>query len=125
MEMNSKEILSVDSLRIGYGSGKNENALLPPLNASANFGELIAVIGRNGIGKSTVIEILAGKKKINLGRDATDKEIKEFFQGNEIIRYFDSLKDKKVSYKPQNLSSISVDLKVIDLLKRRKNGANF
>jgi len=60
MEMNSKEILSVDSLRIGYGSGKNENALLPPLNASANFGELIAVIGRNGIGKSTLLRTLTG-----------------------------------------------------------------
>jgi len=60
MEMNSKEVLSVDSLRIGYGSGKNENALLPPLNASANFGELIAVIGRNGIGKSTLLRTLTG-----------------------------------------------------------------
>src|SRR5664279_1146128 len=60
MEMNSKEILSVDSLRIGYGSGKNENVLLPPLNARANFGELIAVIGRNGIGKSTLLRTLTG-----------------------------------------------------------------
>jgi iron complex transport system ATP-binding protein len=60
MENQSKEILSIDSLRIGYGSGKNENVLLPPLNASASYGELIAVIGRNGIGKSTLLRTLTG-----------------------------------------------------------------
>ena len=47
MKMYSKKILSLESLKIGYVSGKNENVLLPPLTAFANRGELIAVIGRN------------------------------------------------------------------------------
>jgi len=58
--MNLKKILSFDSLKIGYISGKIENVLLPPLCASAMSGELIAVIGRNGIGKSTLLRTLAG-----------------------------------------------------------------
>jgi len=60
MKMHSKEILSLESLKIGYVSGKNENVLLPPLTAFANRGELIAVIGRNGIGKSTLLRTLTG-----------------------------------------------------------------
>jgi iron complex transport system ATP-binding protein len=60
MKKSSKEILSLDSLKIGYFSGKTRKVLLPPLNASAASGELIAVIGRNGIGKSTLLRTLAG-----------------------------------------------------------------
>ena len=60
MKTYLKEILSLNSLKIGYVSGKKENILLPPLSASAIRGELIAVIGRNGIGKSTLLRTLAG-----------------------------------------------------------------
>jgi iron complex transport system ATP-binding protein len=52
--------LSLESLKIGYSSGKTRKVLLPPLNAGAVTGELIAVIGRNGIGKSTLLRTLAG-----------------------------------------------------------------
>jgi ATP-binding cassette subfamily E protein 1 len=82
-------------------------------------GSVLGLLGRNGIGKSTAIEILAGKKKINLGKDATDDEIKEYLQGNELLRYFDNLKGKKIAYKPQNLSSLSADVSVFDLLHKR------
>lgn len=82
-------------------------------------GMILGLLGRNGVGKSTAVKILAGQEKINLGRNATDEEIKSFFKGNELQRYFDNLKSKKISYKPQNLSNLSVDVKVIDLLKKR------
>jgi len=58
--MNSENILSLNSLKIGYASGRHEKILLPPLTASARSGELIAVIGKNGIGKSTLLRTLAG-----------------------------------------------------------------
>ena len=38
---------------------------------------------------------------------------------DEILRYLEGLGNKKVSYKPQNLSQLAVDVKVIDLLKKR------
>jgi iron complex transport system ATP-binding protein len=63
MKRNPEEILSLESLRIGYFSGKAEKVLLPPLNARARTGELIAVIGRNGIGKSTLLRTLTGLQK--------------------------------------------------------------
>jgi iron complex transport system ATP-binding protein len=60
MKMNSNGILSFSSLKIGYVSGRRENILLPPLSACAYKGELISVIGRNGIGKSTLLRTLTG-----------------------------------------------------------------
>jgi iron complex transport system ATP-binding protein len=53
-------ILSIDTLEIGYGSGFTIRRLLPPLSASAAKGELVAVIGRNGIGKSTLLRTITG-----------------------------------------------------------------
>jgi len=55
MKKDTNQILSLCSLRIGYSEGRKENALLSPLTASARRGEMIALIGKNGIGKSTLL----------------------------------------------------------------------
>ncbi len=60
MEGKNIQILSLVSLRIGYLTGKVRFPLLSPLTATALKGELIAVIGRNGIGKSTLLRTIAG-----------------------------------------------------------------
>ena len=83
-------------------------------------GSVLGLLGRNGIGKSTAVKILAGTEKMNLGKsEAGDEDIKEFFKGNEILRYFEGLDKKTVSYKPQNLSELAIDVGVMDLLKER------
>jgi len=83
-------------------------------------GSVLGLLGRNGIGKSTAVKILAGQEKMNLGKSSTDNlKIKEFFKGNELLRYFDNLDKKVISYKPQNLSQLAIDIKVMDLLKKR------
>ena len=53
------EILTINSLLIGYAPGKNPVSILPPISASALSGELVAVIGRNGIGKSTLLRTIS------------------------------------------------------------------
>jgi len=58
--VGKKEILSIESLLIGYLSGKKSKILLPALNAKAYHGELIAMIGQNGIGKSTLLRTITG-----------------------------------------------------------------
>ena len=55
-----KEIISIESLLIGFTTGKYRKILLPPLNAIACRGELIAMIGQNGIGKSTLLRTITG-----------------------------------------------------------------
>ncbi|MEA3248602.1 MAG: ribosome biogenesis/translation initiation ATPase RLI [Nanoarchaeota archaeon] len=81
---------------------------------------VLGLLGKNGIGKSTAVKLLAGTERVNLGKKSSSKEdIKKFFRGNEILRYFENLDSKKISYKPQNLSQLAIDVKVIDLLKKR------
>jgi iron complex transport system ATP-binding protein len=60
MNPTGEKILSFESLLIGYKTGSSRNILLPPLNAFALKGELIAVVGQNGIGKSTLLRTVTG-----------------------------------------------------------------
>jgi ATP-binding cassette subfamily E protein 1 len=50
-------------------------------------GQVLGLVGTNGIGKSTALKILAGKLKPNLGRydDPPDwEEILKYFRGSEL-----------------------------------------
>jgi iron complex transport system ATP-binding protein len=67
-----KNILSFKGLEIGFTSGKLRHILLPSLNGSAGKGELIAVIGKNGIGKSTLLRTFAGLQALLAGERRLD-----------------------------------------------------
>lgn len=61
MMSSSADILNIVELSIGYGAGSSgERALMPPLNLSVRQGEMVALIGPNGIGKSTLLRTIAG-----------------------------------------------------------------
>lgn len=79
MKRNNGSILSFNNLGIGFESGKFRRLLLPPLTGSADNGELIAVIGKNGIGKSTLLRTFAGLQTPLAGElTIDDKSIAEF-----------------------------------------------
>ncbi|MFX0017683.1 MAG: ribosome biogenesis/translation initiation ATPase RLI [Promethearchaeota archaeon] len=89
-------------------------------------GKVLGLIGQNGIGKSTMLKILSGDLKINLGKFneqvPDDNEIINFFKGSELQQYFLDLKDKKtkIIHKPQNITTIPkfISGRVYDLLKK-------
>jgi len=89
-------------------------------------GKVLGLIGQNGIGKSTMLKILSGDLKINLGKFKEeipdDNEIINFFKGSELQQYFLDLKDKKIKiiHKPQNITTIPkfISGRVYDLLKK-------
>ncbi len=74
------------------------------------FGKVVGLLGRNGIGKSTAVKILAGLLKPNLGgeKDATHEELIEYFKGSEAHQFMEKVRDGKikVSYKPQQVELI-------------------
>ncbi|KAG8177341.1 hypothetical protein JTE90_018361 [Oedothorax gibbosus] len=74
-------------------------------------GEVLGLVGTNGIGKSTALKILAGKLKPNLGRfqEPPDwTEILAHFRGSELQNYFTKIleDDLKAIIKPQYVDQI-------------------
>lgn len=62
-------------------------------------GQVLGLVGTNGIGKSTALKILAGKMKPNLGK-FTDPpnwdNILRHFRGSELQKYFTRLLEDKM-----------------------------
>ena len=104
-----------------YGANRFRLFRLPLIRE----GQTVGIIGKNGIGKSTIVKILAGLLIPNLGKyneKGNYEDIINFYKGKELQKVFEKIKDKKfkVSYKPQNVEILSnlYDAKVIDLLKK-------
>ncbi len=95
-------------------------------------GQILGLVGTNGIGKSTCLNILAAKLKPNLGKFNAPpdwNEILKFFRGSELQNYFTKvLEDNlKAIIKPQYVDQIPKAIKgtVVDLLKKRDELENF
>lgn len=89
-------------------------------------GQVLGLVGTNGIGKSTALKILAGKQKPNLGKfDAPPdwEDILEHFRGSELQNYFTRIleDDLKAMIKPQYVDNIPRAIKgsVKEILDRK------
>ena len=108
-------------------------------------GEVLGLVGTNGIGKSTALKILAGKQKPNLGKFTVSfrftahtrylicflilknppdwHEILTYFRGSELQNYFTKLleDDLKACIKPQYVDQIPRAVKgtVQDMLDKK------
>ncbi|XP_046354111.2 ATP-binding cassette sub-family E member 1 [Haliotis rufescens] len=90
-------------------------------------GEVLGLVGTNGIGKSTALKILAGKQKPNLGRynEPPDwTEILTYFRGSELQNYFTKIleDDLKALIKPQYVDQIPKAVKgAVQMLLDKKD----
>ena len=88
------------------------------------FGKVVGVLGKNGIGKSTAIKILAGVLKPNFGeaKEASYDELIKRFKGSETQKFFEKIKsgEIKIAYKPQDIDQIPKNYSgsVEELLKK-------
>lgn len=74
-----KDILEIKDLVIGYKSKKIKQILINNINETINGGELIALIGRNGTGKSSLLKTIVGlNNKISGDILYNRKSINEF-----------------------------------------------
>ena len=55
----NRHILELSNLSIGYRSKKQRTIIAKDINVAADFGKLVSVLGRNGIGKSTLLRTIA------------------------------------------------------------------
>ena len=88
-------------------------------------GDIVGILGRNGIGKSVALKILSGKIKPNLGnweKPPTWKKNKEKYRGTALQNHFTDLAEQEIetSFKPQKVEDLPkvYEGQVKDLLKQ-------
>ncbi|KRH94634.1 RNAse L inhibitor, ABC superfamily [Pseudoloma neurophilia] len=96
--------------RFGMNSFKLHRLPIPKVNS------VVALIGTNGIGKSTALKILSNKLKPNLGvfeNTVSWQEIMKSFKGSELHGYFVKMLEGKIkcAFKDQNVDLVPEQLK--------------
>lgn len=61
--MNTKKLISATDISIGYTHKKTTSTVASKVNVQLETGKLIALVGANGIGKSTLLKTLTGIQK--------------------------------------------------------------
>jgi len=94
-------------------------------------GQVLGLVGTNGIGKSTALKILAGKLKPNLGKfdDPPDwEDILKYFRGSELQNFFTKILEDNLRaiIKPQYVDHIprAVQGTVKEILMKRFENPN-
>ena len=105
--VNLAEELKTDKIH-QYGQNSFRLYRIPSLKK----GQVMGLLGRNGIGKSTVVGILSGNLRPNLGNYATPPEwsqILKHFQGTELKPHFEKIANNelKASIKPQQVYNLA------------------
>ncbi|MEO9307804.1 MAG: ribosome biogenesis/translation initiation ATPase RLI [Nitrososphaera sp.] len=105
--VNLAEELKSDKIH-QYGQNAFRLYRIPSLKK----GQVMGLLGRNGIGKSTVVGILSGNLKPNLGNYSLPPEwsqILKHFQGTELKQHFEKISNNqlKASIKPQQVYNLA------------------
>lgn len=97
------ETLQIINLQIGY-----KKPLTDKINLSASAGNLICIVGRNGTGKSTLLNTISGLSSPLGGKVLIDNQ--------NINKIKSEIRARKISYVPSRQEFLS-NLKVIDIVE--------
>ena len=56
---NNKEVINLENISLSFGKRK----ILENINISINEGEIVGLLGPNGVGKSTIFNLITGLLK--------------------------------------------------------------
>ncbi len=88
-QQNKNSILNTKNLTIGYQQKKQDKIVFSDINISIKKGKLISVLGKNGIGKSTLLRTLSKVQKPISGAI--------YFEGKALNSYSENALSKKLS----------------------------
>ncbi len=80
------------------------------------LGQVLGLVGTNGIGKTTALRILAGQEKPNLGRYESPpdwNELLKYFKGSELYNYFKKQLDDELT--------VGVKIQHVDKIPKKAN----
>jgi iron complex transport system ATP-binding protein len=63
MDQANNHIIKINDLYIGYRKGRTDFSLLEGINLNIHKGQLVAILGRNGTGKSTLLRTMCGLQR--------------------------------------------------------------
>ena len=86
MMQENDSILSAQSLSIGYRQGGNVTTVMQWLDLQLHRGCLTALLGRNGIGKSTLLRTIAGAQPALAGAVWLDGNFVGSYSPREVSR---------------------------------------
>lgn len=91
---SKREVVSAEGISLAFG----EKSALRDLSLIVHEKEIVAVMGRNGAGKSSLLRSLAGVQKISRGQVSVLNSDPYYFRGEERIR--------KIGFIPQEPSDL-------------------
>ena len=103
---NNKEVVKLENISFSFG----ERKILENIDISVNQGEIVGLLGPNGVGKSTIFNLITGLIKPSYGSIKIDSKIV-----NEYPIYLRS-KKFKIGYVPQ-YGGFFHDLTLVENLK--------
>ena len=103
---NNKEVINLENISLSFGKRK----ILENINISTNEGEIVGLLGPNGVGKSTIFNLITGLLKPNYGSIKINSKVV-----NDYPIYLRS-KKFKIGYVPQN-GGYFHNLSLLDNLK--------
>ncbi len=99
---SNKSILKTTELSIGYTSGKHQTVVAKDLNVSLHKGELVCLLGKNGIGKSTLLRTLTKVQAKLSGKIFLKNELLENISPNDLAKNISLVLTEKIP--PGNLT---------------------
>lgn len=104
------KILRVENLSKVYGKGKNKVVAVDDVNFSVEKGEFVAIVGRSGGGKSTLLHLIGGVDEASNGNIFIDN-----------TKISNLSKDKMAVFRRRNIGIIYQFYNLIPILSVKEN----
>lgn len=104
------EILKVENLSKVYGKGKNKVVAVDDVSFSVEKGEFVAIVGRSGGGKSTLLHLIGGVDEASNGNIFIDN-----------TKISNLSKDKMAVFRRRNIGIIYQFYNLIPILSVKEN----
>ena len=104
------ELLRVENLSKVYGKGKNKVVAVDDVNFSVEKGEFVAIVGRSGGGKSTLLHLIGGVDEASNGNIFIDN-----------TKVSNLSKDKMAVFRRRNIGIIYQFYNIIPILSVKEN----